>query len=104
MFHVFVYLAIILIIPYAIGLCCSAPRLVVSQTKSLPCGTQNMAKVKLKSVKLMSQNVRGLKSSERLEEMFYQIDRRNILAACIQETWRVGNEILEHDGGRIIVT
>ena len=48
------------------------------------------------SVTFVSQNVRGLKSDERLEELFAYVRRRNIVAACIQETWRSGNDFLEN--------
>ena len=48
------------------------------------------------SVKLVSQNVRGLKSDMRLEELFAYIIRMGIIATCIQETWRSGTEVLEN--------
>ena len=50
----------------------------------------------------MSQNVQGLKSQSRLDELFHIVKTRNILAACVQETWRCGFEIIEHDNCRLI--
>lgn len=50
----------------------------------------------------MSQNVRGLKSEVRLDELFTIINARSILAACVQETWRSGFEIVEYDQCRLI--
>ena len=55
------------------------------------------------SVTIVSQNVRGLKSVERLEELFTALKRRNIFAACIQETWRTGTSTLEHGKSRLIL-
>ena len=51
---------------------------------------------------IVSQNVRGLKSDERLEELFSSIISRNTLAACLQETWRCGTETLENGNCRLI--
>ena len=50
---------------------------------------------KSKSIKFVSQNVRGLKSSARLEEVFSYILRLGVFAACLQETWRSDIENLE---------
>ena len=55
---------------------------------------QNNSKRKLKTVTIASQNIRGLKSETRLQEMFSHILRFSILAACFQETWRTGTETL----------
>ena len=51
---------------------------------------------------IVSQNVRGLKSDTRLEELFASIVRSDILAACLQETWRCGNDTLENGNCRLI--
>ena len=50
-----------------------------------------------KTVSIVSQNVRGLKSDCRLEELFSYILRFGIIAACVQETWRSGIESLENN-------
>ena len=51
-----------------------------------------------RKVNFISQNVRGVKSDQRLEELFHVLSSRNILAACLQETWRSGTEIIELNG------
>ena len=51
---------------------------------------------------IVSQNVRGLKSDARLEELFASILRHDTFAACLQETWRCGNETLENGSCRLI--
>ena len=51
---------------------------------------------------IISQNVRGVKSDNRLEELFASIKRSDIFAACLQETWRCGCEVLENGRYRII--
>ena len=48
-------------------------------------------------VKFVSQNVRGLKSDIRLDELFSYIVRMSVVAACIQETWRSDTELLQND-------
>ena len=53
-------------------------------------------------ISIVSQNVRGLKSDERLEELFTSINTRNIFAACLQETWRSGNETIEYGPCRLV--
>ena len=57
---------------------------------------QNNSKRKLKTVTIVSQNIRGLTSATRLQEMFSHILRFSILAACFQETWRSGTETLSN--------
>ena len=54
--------------------------------------------------KVLSQNKRGIKSVNRLEELYYVMSTRNILAVCLQETWRHGNEILENGHYRLITS
>ena len=63
---------------------------------------QNKAKDKLKCIKLLSQNVQGVKSYTPIEELVHSFNRRKLFAACLQETWRTGNEQIEQDGVRII--
>ena len=52
---------------------------------------------------ILSQNVRGLKSEERLEELFAAIHRRSLFAVCIQETWRTDIEYLERKNCRLML-
>ena len=54
------------------------------------------AKKKRRKVEFLSQNVRGIKSNGRLDELFEVLSTRKVIAMCLQETWRCGNEILEH--------
>ena len=54
------------------------------------------AKKKRRKVEFLSQNVRGIKSNGRLDELFEVLSTRKVMAMCLQETWRCGNEILEH--------
>ena len=44
----------------------------------------------------IASNVRGMKSSERIEELCSSINQQNIFAKCIQETWRSDVEVLQH--------
>ena len=53
-----------------------------------------MRKRKLKTLTIVSQNVQGIKSEERIEELCSTLRKRKIFAACIQETWRSGNNML----------
>ena len=55
------------------------------------------AKKRKASAKFVSQNVRGLKSDVRLDELFSYIVRMSVLAACIQETWRSDVESLQNE-------
>ena len=80
-------------------MCRQAPREIVSRAVSL----NNVAK-KINIETIVSQNVRGLKSDARLDELFCMIKSRNILAACLQETWRSGSEIIEYEQCRLITT
>ena len=51
----------------------------------------------IKTVSIVSQNTRGIKTDYRLHELFSYILRLNILAACLQETWRTSNESLQNN-------
>ena len=51
---------------------------------------------------IISQNVRGLKSEEKMDVLFSVMENRSVFAACLQETWRSGAEILQHDRYRLI--
>ena len=80
-------------------MCRQAPLAVVSRAI-----VTNTIRAKNKTITetVVSQNVRGLKSDARLDELFAIVNARNILAACIQETWRSGFEITEYDQCRLI--
>ena len=80
-------------------MCRQAPREIVSRAVS----PNNKAK-KINIEMIVSQNVRGLKSDARLDELFCMIKSRNILAACLQEIWRSGSEIIEYEQCRLITT
>ena len=54
------------------------------------------ANKKSASVTFVSQNLRGLKSDVRLDELFAYIVRMGIIAACVQETWRSDTESLQN--------
>ena len=57
----------------------------------------------MRKVLFISQNMRGMKSVNRLDQLFYVITTRNVLAIRLQETRRYGNEILEN-GNYILIT
>ena len=50
----------------------------------------------------VTQNCLGLKTDERLEELFGALSRRRIFAACLQETWRVGEEQRSRNGSLLL--
>ena len=80
-------------------MCLQAPRPVVPRaivTKNIKAKNESFIET------VVSQNVRGLKSESRLDELFSIIKARNILAACVQETWRSGFEVIEYDSCRLI--
>ena len=56
-----------------------------------------------KRLTIWTQNLRGLKSTARLAELFDSFRRRRVFAACVQETWRVDKDDL-HDGGCALVS
>lgn len=51
----------------------------------------------MKQITFLSQNVRGVKTDTRIVELCRVMKRRNAIAACLQETWRKGQEVLEFD-------
>ena len=55
-----------------------------------------------KRVEILSQNARGIKTDGRLEELFAVMATSKAIAVCLQETWRHGNEVLEHGQFRMI--
>ena len=48
------------------------------------------------TVKFVTQNLRGLKTETRLEELFAYVQRSDVFAACVQETWRPDSEQLQN--------
>ena len=54
--------------------------------------------------KIIPQNLRGLKSDSRLEELFLVLKLRDLLAVCVQETWRHGQQILKHGDSLLILS
>ena len=78
-------------------MCRQTPRLPVSRAERLM--TSNIAKKeKTLTESIVSQNLRGLKSDARLLEVhFLSLRKCSIFSLCIQETWRHGCQILEHD-------
>ena len=52
---------------------------------------------------IVSHNLRGLKSDDRIDEIFNAIKSRNIFAACIQETWREGVNALTYEQSKILL-
>ena len=63
------------------------------------------AKRRMKAISFVSQNVRGIKSVNRLEELSHVLSqRKNVVAVCSQETWRFDKEILEYESYRMITS
>ncbi|XP_066924694.1 uncharacterized protein [Clytia hemisphaerica] len=56
----------------------------------------------IRTVKILSQNVRGMKNDTRIEILLNVMKERNAIAMCVQETWRSGNELLEHGFFKIV--
>lgn len=67
-------------------MCRQAHSSVVSRTTDLPNIRTEANKRRNVIESMISQNVRGLKSDERLEELFAAMKARNVLAVCLQET------------------
>ena len=65
---------------------------------------KNRRKLNLKKETFVSQNMRGIKSDSRLEELFYAFSSKNVLAYCLQETWRFDNEFLENGQYRLVTS
>ena len=62
-----------------------------------------VAKKLMKKVTFVSQNLRGLKSDTRLEILFKVLNQRsNVWGVCLQETWRVGSEVIDYDDFKLI--
>ena len=62
-----------------------------------------VAKKLMKKVCFASQNVRGLKSNTRLEVLFNVLSKRKyVWGACLQETWRIGHEVIDYDDFKLV--
>ena len=84
-------------------MCKKTPNLSVSRAGGLI--NNEVAKSKsLNTEIIVSQNLLGLKSEARLEEFFFSLRKRKLLAVCIQETWRHGSEILDNRDCRLFLT
>ena len=77
-----------------------APNANVSRAFALP---QSARKSKKNFVRIISQNARGLKSDERLEELTTSMKARDIFAICLQETWRSDNETFDLNGYKFVL-
>ena len=61
-------------------------------------------KKNIKNIKIISQNIRGIKTDARIQELLNVISKRNALAVCLQETWRNDIELLEHEQYKLILS
>ena len=85
-------------------MCRNAPGIGMSRIPQPTNLLRNAKNKKLNTANFVTQNVRGLKSCERFEELVHAIQSGNTFAACIQETWRTGAEILELNQCRILLS
>ena len=53
-------------------------------------------------IRIASQNVRGLKTNDKINELSATITQRGYFAVCLQETWRSGAESIDHKGNRFL--
>ena len=59
----------------------------------------------MKTTSFVSQNVRGIKSVNRLEELFYVLSqRKKVVGVCLQEAWQSDKKILEYESYIIIIS
>ena len=58
----------------------------------------NRLKFKPFDIKIYSQNSRGLRAPD-LEEVLMLMNKNNIFAWTVQETWMLGDSILQHSEG-----
>ena len=69
----------------------------LSVSRADKCNTIIATKKKNQYETIASQNLLGLKSEARVEELFFTLKKRELFAICLQETWRSGLETLEND-------
>ena len=55
-------------------------------------------------IHVLSQNMRGMVRDEHVEELNSWFKRLKAYAACLQETWKLGNTTEEHDGTLILIS
>ena len=58
----------------------------------------------IQNIQILSQNVRGVKTDTRLDELYEMLLDRKAIAMCIQETWRSDKEIIENNKQMIITS
>ena len=63
-----------------------------------------LQKLRKNYVTFLSQNVRGIKSNDRIEELVQIFAKSNAIVACLQETWRFDNEQFELGDYRLITS
>ena len=51
---------------------------------------------------IYSHNQRGLTKPDHMEELMHFLNSNKAYAACLQETWKLGDNIEEHEGNIII--
>ena len=56
------------------------------------------SKAMKRTLTFASQNARGLKQNDKINELITSMRDRNVFASCIQETWRTGFTKLELEG------
>jgi len=78
-----------------------APDTDVSRT---PVSIRRIQKAETKVVQMISQNIRGLKSNDRVEELTLSLKNRDIFTACLQETWRTGKEALDCNNYKLLLS
>ena len=61
-----------------------------------------MIKARKNDIRIASQNVRGLKSNDKINELSTSIAQREYFAVCLQETWRNSTESIDHKGIRFL--
>ena len=67
---------------------------------------RTFASIRRRCLKVVSQNLLGIKptnTNDRLEEMLAALRKDNVYALLGQETWRAGSEILQHEGGFVVI-
>jgi hypothetical protein len=63
-----------------------------------------MGKLRDTFVRVATQNMRGLHRDEHVEEFMLWFKKLGLWAACLQETWRLGNTLEQHNDVVIIKT
>ena len=61
-----------------------------------------MGKLSESCILILSHNVRGMAKDEQIKEFDSWFKRLRADAACLQETWKLGNTTEEHDGTLIL--